>query len=212
MRYELKLHRLTFGILAVILVGFVVFLMRWRPLLADERMEVIASLAIVIVAATAFVSMGLIEGTMAFQFGRKHKREMLSYLLLGLLSLGCGICLAIIDSATVQTIALVAAPHAFLFGLAELRLSRHLERHPVYKKALVLGGAVEILLGVELIVGFRLSSENAAKLLAYVAIISILQLLTLLFYWHKPPQQEDRPNVTPQRDRDHSHSNTTWSR
>ena len=210
MRYALKLHRVTFGILAVILVGFVVFLMRWRSSLADERMEVIASLAIVIVAATAFVSMGVIEGTMAFQFGKKHKRELLSYLLLGLLPLGCGLYLAILDTATIQTVALVAAPHAFLFGLAELRLSQHLERHPGYKRGLILGGTVEILMGAMLIGGSRLPSQGAATLLAYVAIISILQLLPLLFYWHKPPQQEDCPNVTPQR-ADHSHSNTTCS-
>jgi hypothetical protein len=195
MRYELKLHRVTFGILAFILVGFVVLVMRWRPGLADERMEVIASLAIVIVAATAFVSMGMFEGIMAFQFGRNHKRELLSYLLLGLLSLGCGLYLAILESATVQTVALVAAPHAFLFGLGELRLGQHLERHPGYKTGLVLGGIIEILLGVILIGGSRLPSERAATLLAYVAIISILQLLPLLFYWHKPPQQENRPKA-----------------
>jgi uncharacterized membrane protein HdeD (DUF308 family) len=196
MRYELKLQRFTFGILAVILMAFVVFLMRLRPSLADERLEVMASLVIVVVAATAFVFMGMIEGTTAFQFGKEHKRELLSYLLLGLFSLGCGLYLAISDSATVQTVALVAAPHAFLFGLAELRLSRHLERHPVYKKGLVLGGAVEILLGVELIVGFRLSSERAATLLAYVAVITILQLLPLLFYWNSGlPNRKNHPKA-----------------
>ena len=211
MRYELKLHRVTFGILAVILAGFVVFLMRWRSGLADERIEVIASLAIVIGAATAFVSMGVIEGTIAFQFGRKHKRELLSYLLLGLLSLGCGLYLAILDAATIQTVTLVAAPHAFLFGLAELRVSQHLGRHPGYKTGLILCGIIEILLGVVLLGGSRLSNEGAATLLAYVAVISILQLLPLLFYWHKPQQHEDRPSVTPQRARDHRHSNTTCS-
>jgi hypothetical protein len=191
MRYELKVHRITFGILTIVLIAFVFFLLRWRPILADERLEVIASLAIVIVAAGAFVSMGVIEGTMAFQFGRKHKRELLSYLLLGFLSLSCGLYLAILDTATVQTVALVAAPHAFLFGLAELRLGQHLERHPGYKTGLMLGGIVEILLGAMLIGGSRLPNERAATLLAYVAIISILQLLPLLFYW------QNRPNAAP---------------
>jgi hypothetical protein len=36
------------------LTGFVVFLLRVRPSLADERLEVIASLAIVILASAMF--------------------------------------------------------------------------------------------------------------------------------------------------------------
>src|ERR1700750_1510459 len=165
MRYELKLHRITFGLLTIVLIVFALFLLPWRPSFADERLEVIASLAIVVVAATAFVSMGVIEGTMAFQFGRKHKRELLSYLLIGLLSLGCGLYLAIVDTATVQTVALVAAPHAFLFGLAELRLGQHLGRHLGYKTGLILGGILELFLGAMLIGGSRLPNEGAATLL-----------------------------------------------
>ena len=136
-------------------------------------------------AATAFGYMGMIEGVMALQFGRKHKRELLSYLALGFFSLGCGLYLAISESASIQTVSLVAAPHAILFGLGELRIGHHLERHRAYRRGLFLGGVVEILLGVALIVGYRLSTEDAVMLLGYVATISVLQLLPLVFYWHK---------------------------
>jgi uncharacterized membrane protein HdeD (DUF308 family) len=182
MMYELKLHRLTFGILTVVLLAFAAFLLRVGPSLADERLEVIASLAIVIVAAAAFAFMGMIEGTIAFYFGRKHKRELLSYLVLGLVSLLSGLYLAISKTASLQTIALVATPHALLFGVAELRLAQHLERHPAYRRGLFLCGIVEIALGFTLIAGSKDSNEVTATLLGYVAILSILQLLPLLFY------------------------------
>lgn len=192
MKYELKLHRVTFRILAILLMAFVVFLLRIRPSLADERLEVIASLALVVVVATAFVIMGMIEGTMAFQFGREHKRELLSYLLLGLLSLASGLYLAISEDASIQTVALVVAPHALLFGLGELRIAQHLERHPAYRRGLFLSGLIEIALGFALLGGSKLSSEETAALLGYVAILSTLQLLPLLLYSHKVIPQQSR--------------------
>jgi hypothetical protein len=182
MRYELKLHRFTFGIMAFLLVAFVAFEFRIGPSLADERLEVIASLAIVVVATAVFLIIGMVEGTMAFQFGRAHKRELLSYLLLGVLSLASGLYLAVSDDASLQTIALVGAPHALLFGLAQIRMAQHLERHPAYRRRLLLCGLIEIGLGFTLIAGSRLSNEGTAMLLAYVAILSLLQLLPLLLY------------------------------
>jgi hypothetical protein len=61
MNYELKLHRLTFGILTMMLAGFVVFLLHIRPSLADERLEVIASLIVVILAAAMFTIMASLK-------------------------------------------------------------------------------------------------------------------------------------------------------
>jgi len=194
MRYELRLHRLTFGILAVVLMAFVAFLFYIRPGLADERLEVIASLGIVIVAAAAFVAMGMIEGIMVFYFGRQHKREVVSYLLLGLLSLVSGLYLAISDTTSLQTVSLVAAPHALLFGVAELRLAQHLERHPGYRRALFVCGLVEIALGFILIGGSELTPEGTATLLGYVAVLSILQLLPFLFYSRATLSQQGSMN------------------
>ena len=192
MRYELKLHRLTFGILVIVLMAFVALLIALHPIFADERLGVITSFTIIVLAATAFGYMGVVEGIIAFQFGRKHKRELLSYLTLGLFSLGCGLYLAISDSASIQTVALVAAPHAFLFGLAEIRLAQHLERHPVHKQSLIRGGIIEMILGVTLIVGYRLPTEGTVTLLAYVAIMSILQLAPLVFYRYRHLSRADR--------------------
>jgi hypothetical protein len=109
----------------------------------------------------------------------------LGYLSLGLLSLGCGIYLAISDSTTIQTIALVSAPQAFLFGIAELRLAQNLSRHPSYKTALTFGGIVELSLGGILMLSSRFSSQETATVLGFVGIMSILQLLPLVFYWSK---------------------------
>ena len=185
MRYELRLHRLTFGILVVLLMAFIAFLIALHPLFADRRLDVIISFTIIVLAATAFGSMGIIEGMIALYFGKHHKRELLSYLALGLLSLGCSIYLTVAESASIQTVALVAAPHAFLFGIAELRLGQHLKRHASYKRGLLIGGSVEIALGIALIGAYRLSNERASMLLGYVAAITVLELLPLVFYWHK---------------------------
>jgi uncharacterized membrane protein HdeD (DUF308 family) len=168
--------------MASLLIAFVAFVFRITPSLADERLEVIASLAIVVVAAAAFVIIGMVEGTMAFQFGRPHTRELLSYLLLGMLSLASGLYLAVSDEASLQIIALVAASHPLLFGLAQIRMAQHLERHPAYRRGLLLCGLIEIGLGFTLIAGSLLSNERTAMLLGYVAILSLLQLLPLLFY------------------------------
>jgi hypothetical protein len=128
------------------------------------------------------VSIGMIEGIMVLYFGKQHKREVLCYLLLGLLSLVSGLYLAISDATSLQTVSLMAAPHALLFGVAELRLAQHLAHHPGYRRALFLCGLVEIALGFVLIGGAELTSEGTATLLGYVAILSILQLLPFLFY------------------------------
>jgi uncharacterized membrane protein HdeD (DUF308 family) len=185
MRYELKLHRLTLGILACILAIFVALLLEMGQTVADEHLEVITSFIVLVLAATAFGFMGMVEGIVALQFGKKHRRELLSYLSLGLISLGCGLYLAISNTARVQTVALVAAPHAFLFGIGQLRLAWHLERHKAYQEGLIVGGLIEILAGLALIRGYHLSTEGTVTLLACVAIISILQLLPLVLYRHK---------------------------
>ncbi|HXS13661.1 MAG TPA: DUF308 domain-containing protein [Acidobacteriaceae bacterium] len=185
MKEELRLHRLTFGMLVTLLILFVIFLMRLHPGLAQEHLEVATSLAVVVLAAAVFLVMGSMEGAIAFQFGKKHRRELFTYLLLAALSLACGLYLTLSDSATIQTVALVAAPHALLFGLVELRLSRHLDRHAPYRRALIFCGVIEVFLALVLVAGAWLSSRETAALLSYVAILSIIQLLPLVFYRHK---------------------------
>ena len=182
MRYELKLHRLNFGILVGVLVIFVALLFEMRESFADERLEVITSFIVIVLAGTAFGYMGMVEGIIALQFGKKHRRELLSYLSLGLMSLGCGLYLAISKTARIQTIALIAAPHAFLFGIGQLRLAWHMERHKSFQQGLIAGGFIEILLGFALIRGYRLSTQGAVTMLAIIAIVSILQLLPLVLY------------------------------
>jgi hypothetical protein len=185
MRYELKLHKLTFGILVGILAAFATLVLAMPKSLASEHFEVITSFIVIVLAATAFGFMGMVEGIMALQFGTKHKRELLGYLSLGLVTLGCGIYLAISERVRIQTIALVAAPHAFLFGIGQLRLAWHLERHKPHQEALIAGGFIEILSGLLLVQGYRLSTQGAVTLLASVAILSIFQILPLLLYSHK---------------------------
>jgi uncharacterized membrane protein HdeD (DUF308 family) len=182
MQTELRLHRLVIGILVVLLVLFISVVLVLHPSLAHQRFEVIASLALVITATAVFVMIGMVEGLVAFQFGPRHRRELLSYLLLGMVSLASGLYLAISEKASIQTIALVAAPHALLFGIGELRLAAHLRRHPAKRRGFLINGLCEVALGVALVGAYYLSSQRAAMLLGYVAILSTIQLVPVLFY------------------------------
>lgn len=182
MQTELRLHRLVVGILVALLLLFISIVLALHPSLAHQRFEVIASLALVIAAAAVFVTIGMVEGVVAFQFGPTHRRELGIYLLLGMVSLASGLYLAISEKASIQTIALVAAPHALLFGIGELRLSAHLRRHPAKRRGFLINGFCEFALGVALVAAYYMSSQRAAMLLAYVAILSILQLVPFLFY------------------------------
>ena len=182
MQTELRLHRLVVGILVALLLLFISIVLALHPSLAHQRFEVIASLALVITAAAVFVTIGMVEGVVAFQFGPTHRRELAIYLLLGMVSLASGLYLAISEKASIQTIALVAAPHALFFGIGELRLSTHLQRHPAKRRGFLINGLCECALGVALVAAYYMSSQRAAMLLGYVAILSILQLVPFLFY------------------------------
>jgi uncharacterized membrane protein HdeD (DUF308 family) len=198
MTSELKLHRVVSLALAFLLIIFMAFLMRLEPSLSNDRLEELASLAIVSLAAATFVIMGVIDGFVAFQFGKHHQRELWIYLTLAFISLASGLFLAISDRASLQTVAVVASPHAFLFGIAEIRMARHLHHHHGYRRSFIVGGIVELLLGFALLYGTTLSNHDTAMLLGFVAIISAFQLLPLIFY-SRGKIRSGRSNIKPLR-------------
>jgi uncharacterized membrane protein HdeD (DUF308 family) len=182
MQYELRLHRLLLAILATVITGIVLLFFYLSSHPADVWLEASISLIVVIAVATALVYMGVAEGIVALQFGLRHKRELLGYVLLSLLSATTGLYLAMSESESLKTVALVASPHAFLFGIAELRISQHLQHHPQQRRALLLFGTCEIMLAIALVIANRMSTYHVATLLGYGAAITSLQLLAFLFY------------------------------
>lgn len=182
MRYELHVHRVALGILILLLGGFIGYSIHLQPVLAHARFQAIGALFVVAIAAAVFITVGIVESTIAFQFGRGHRRELVSYLILGFVSLGSGLYLAISDTSSLQTVALVASPHALLFGLAELRIAQHFQRHPNYRRGLRVGGVVEIILGLALIFGSSLPTEDVVMLLVFVATLTILQLVPFVIF------------------------------
>jgi uncharacterized membrane protein HdeD (DUF308 family) len=180
--------------LVSLLTLFVIGLFYLNAQPGEEHFEAIVSLILVIVVAAIFVYMGTAEGIIAFYFGIKHRREFILYLLLGLLSISSGLYLAISEAESLQRISLIVSPHAFLFGLAELRMARHLERHPKQRRALIVCGSCELALGVALVWGAILPSNRVAELLGAVAVLTILQLISLLFYREVPRKTELEAN------------------
>jgi len=194
MRYELRLHRLLLSMMVTLLFLFVIGLFYLNARSGEEHFEAVVSLVVVIIVAAIFAFMGLAEGIIAFYFGIKHRREFIAYLLLGLLSVSSGLYLAMSQVESLQTVSLVVSLHAFLFGLGELRMARHTEHHPKERRALIVFGLCELGLGVALVWGYRLPSNRVAELLGGVAVLTIMQLIPLLFYREIPRKAELEAN------------------
>jgi hypothetical protein len=190
MRYELRLHRLLLSMLVTLLVLFVIGLFYLHAQPGEENLEATVSLVIVIAVAAIFAYMGTAEGIIAFYFGIRHRREFIVYLFLGLLSVSSGLYLAISQAESLQMVSLVVSPHPFLFGLAELRIAWHMERHPKERRALIVCGSCELALGVALVWGSFLPTNRVAELLGCVAVLTILQLIPFLFYRQMPRKSE----------------------
>jgi hypothetical protein len=195
MRYELRLHRLLLAMLVTLLALFVIALLYLNSHFGEEHLEAILSLIVVIAVATVFAYMGLVEGVTAFYFGTKHRREFIVYLLLALVSLSSALYLAMSQDEPLQRVSLVAAPHAFLFGLAELRIARGMERHPRERRALIVCGCCELLLGFALVWGSMLPSVRVAEILGVVACVTLVQLLPMLFYRPIPGVPQSRAHL-----------------
>ena len=61
-------------------------------------------------------------------------------------------------------------------------MARHLHHHRGYRRSFIVGGIAELLLGFSLLYGTTFSNHGTGMLLGFVAIISALQLLPLIFY------------------------------
>jgi len=189
MRYELRLHRLIATILAAVLIGFVMLFVYLDHHAPNVWVEASVALLLEISVSTGLAFVGMAEGVLAFQFGLQHKREILGYLSLGALSVGCGLYLALTESSSVTTIALVVSPHVFIFGLIQLRVSQHIRRHVAQRRALQVCGLCDLLMGLGLIAVSRISNAATAEFLAYVAAMTALQLIALLMYRSAPQKQ-----------------------
>jgi hypothetical protein len=189
MQYELRLHRLIATILAAVLIGFVALFVYLDHHAPDVWIEASAALVMEIAVATGLVYVGMAEGVLAFQFKVKHKREIVGYLILSALSIGCGLFLSLTKSSPLMAIALVVSPHVLLFGVAQLRLSQHITHHSAQRRALQMCGLCDLLMGVGLIWTSRVSDTAAAGFLAYVAAMTALQLVGLLTYKRGPREQ-----------------------
>lgn len=186
MHYELRLHRLIAALLTAILIGFVLLFVYLDHLSSNIWMEADIALLMEIAVSTGLGYIGMTEGVIAFEFGRPHKREILSYLALAALSIGCGLYLSLTEKSSLMTIALVVSPHAFLFGAAQLRASQHLRHHAAAQRALQIGGLCALLMSIGLVAVSRLSDVAAARFLAYVAAMTALQLIGFLMYKRSP--------------------------
>lgn len=189
MRYELRLHRLIASILTAVLIGFVVLFVYLDHHASGLWIEASVALVLEIAVSTGLVYVGMAEGILASQFEAKHKREILSYLILGVVSIGSGLYLSTTESFSLMTIALVVSPHVLLFGLVQLRVSRHVGHHLQMRRALLVCGLCEVLMGFGLIAVSRVSDRAAASFLAYVAAMTALQLIGFLIYKRVPQQQ-----------------------
>lgn len=182
MQQELRLHRIVLGSIAFALLCFVGLALRLGPTLGDERLEVIASIILIVYAAGALVFTGGVEGAVALQFGRRHKVESALYLALSVFSLFTGIYMGLSMSGSLQILAVIISPHAFAFGLLQLRMGQQLSRHVRFQRLFRINGMIELACGAALILASRLGNVQTANVIAAVGAISALQLLPVLLY------------------------------
>ncbi len=145
MRHELRLHRVVLTVLTATTLAFIALLFYIHNSIGDARLEVVASLVLIVAAGGALLIIGGIEGAVAIEFGKRHIREAFGYLLLCLTSLSAGVYLGIAERATLQIISLIASLYAFIFGVAQMRMAQHLGHHPAYKRVFIFDGLIEIL-------------------------------------------------------------------
>lgn len=184
MRQELRLHKVVLVSLVMLLVAFVALMLRVRHTLADERLEAVAALILVVAAAAGLLAASSIEFGIALEFGKSHRWEMVLYLALGTLSLATGIWLGLSHKGTLQQIALAAAPQAGAFGMAQLRLGLGLPRHPVLRRMFLINGGIELLLCLSMLGVSWSSNEAVVEILSLAGCVAVLQVLPLLFYPH----------------------------
>ncbi len=198
MRCERRLHRLLAAMLAAVLIGFVLLFVYLDHRASDVWMEGSVALAMEVVVTTGLISIGSAEVVVAFQFEKRHKREIMSYLVLSALSIACALYLSMTESSSLRTIALVVSPHALLFGAAQIRASQHMGHHPTQKRALQVCGLSEILMGFGLIAVSRVSDSAAAGFLGYVAAVTAFQLIGFLMYKRVPRERptNKRPSLS----------------
>lgn len=182
MQSEIALHRRVFAAQAALLTVFVGVLIYVDPLLRSKWLDTIGAAILITVTALAFLAVGAVEEVIAYRFGQRHRRELLTYLLLGLVSIASGLFLGLSSKASLQTVSLVVAPYAALFGFGELRIAQHLQHHLPQRKALVVCGLCEIALALSLLGTWMLPSRGVPVLLGLTAIVSLAQLLPLLFF------------------------------
>lgn len=182
MQEEIKAHKIVFSLVAMWLVIFLVILFLLDAHRYRDRLEAEAVLVLSIVVTSALGYLGLAEIIVGLQFGKSHKRELVTYLVLGMLSLVSGIVLALTTPIRLALISLAVAPHAILFGLFQLRLSRALSHHAAQSQSLRVCGLAEILSGLLLACGFFLSDTNVVSLLGATAAATLLQLAPFLFF------------------------------
>lgn len=189
MRDEMRAHRLVLIFIAGWIAIFLYVIFAAGIHRSEARVEAGAVLLLTNLVAAAFVYVGMGEVLAASAFRPPHRKEFTAYLLLGEFSLITGFVLLFNASASLPTVAVIIAPYAFLFGLAELRMARGLGHHPRQATALNVCGALELGCGIALATAYFWSEVELIRLLVVTAIASLLQLAPFIFF---------RPNQLPQ--------------
>ena len=182
MQQELKSHKIVFALIAMWLVIFLVILFLLDLHHYSERVEAEIILVLSIAVTSALGYIGLAEIIVGLQLGASHRRELITYLILGTVSLLGSILLSLTTQLSLSRIAIVISPYAIFFGLFQLRLGSGLSRHPAQARSLKICGITEVGSGILMACGFLLSDANVITLLGVTAASTLLQLFPFLLF------------------------------
>jgi len=192
MREELRSHKLMLGFIVGWIIIFLSTLVSFGAHKADVKLEagVVLVLTSVVGAALSYVGMSGIVA--AGIFGKKHRREFLAYITLGMLALVMATILMFSTDESIAILCLGAAPFPLLLGLAEIRLAMGFTRHQQLSHALIVCGLLELTCGVLLACARFFDELQVMSIIAATAFISLLQLVPFLFFqpvhFHSSPE------------------------
>ena len=182
MREEIGVHRLVLIFITAWIAIFLYVLYALGAHRSEIKVEAEGILLLTNLVAAAFVYVGMGEILAAATFGPPHRKEFTAYLLLGEFSVIAGFFLLFNAVASLPTIAVILAPYALLFGVAELRMAPGFAHHPRQATALYVCGALELGCGVLLATGHYWTDIQLIRLLTITAIASLLQLVPFVLF------------------------------
>jgi hypothetical protein len=181
---EARVHTTVLMVQGVLMVGFGLTLFWLGKTITDVFSEIAGCIVAVLLTAAFLLLLGIIDCIGGLTIRKGHRRELHFYLFSGASSMVLGLILWFSPWGSVQALAVLAGLQGLFWATWDLRFASHLSDHPRERSGLRILGVTTLALGLALVTGLELSSQQALLLLAsYVMYIGIQILMVGLYIY-----------------------------